>query len=287
MVLLLLAVGSIARWLATFRGDWFLILEFSKIMVDVSPGAVVVAGVMSVLLAPITEEIFWRGYVLAQLRKAMHWSIALLIQSLLFTLAHYPEHSLWLPAIFVYGTILGIWRIRFRSLLPIVLAHIVVNGVFLAPGLTSQYQAAVKSYPKCRQIDALTREPVEKAVPAIIGFFADPDDVVSGYAVEVLTSRYRSVAEPHLKLALASGDKRTVDKALFVVEFYHYPGLKPDVRKLAWSFADRFIQFSATMALHGIKDEEGLRDIAARHPDEKVRQVATDMLRMLRDEKSQ
>ena len=96
-------------------------------------------GIATVLLCPIAEEIFYRGYLLEQLRKLTHWSVALLLQASLFSLGHLP---LVLPipggyqraiAAFFYGMIFGAWRIRFRSIIPLMLAHILLNGVVQHP----------------------------------------------------------------------------------------------------------------------------------------------------------
>ena len=71
---------------------------------------------------------------------------------------------------FLIGIVLGTWRIRFRSLLPLMLAHMILNGVILIPRLAELYDIAkvsepvaeemaeyarnVRSNPKCRQIEA-------------------------------------------------------------------------------------------------------------------------------------
>ena len=278
MMLLLLAVEKLAIWLMSFHDDWFFMIFMSNIVTDVKPSAVVFGGVFFVLLVPVAEEIFWRGYLLEQLRKLTHWKVALLIQSSLFSLAHLPRFWPSLPYIFVVGTILGIWRIRFRSLLPIILAHIIINGVVSLPSLKTQYDASVKSYPKCREIDLLTSKPIEKAVPALIRFASDPDKVVSAHALSVLTNDYRSKAVPYLKVALASGDKRTVDSALAAVTLCPYPDLRQQVQKIAWSFDDQNIQAMALIALGTYEDQEGLQSIAQRHPDENIRRMAKQVL---------
>ena len=70
----------------------------------------------------------------------------------------------------------------------------IFNGVAVIPRLVTQYKLAkiagpiaddlakyarnVNSNPKCRQIEAGQRA-VQKAVPAIMEYFADPDDHAS------------------------------------------------------------------------------------------------------------
>jgi membrane protease YdiL (CAAX protease family) len=164
---------------------------------------VYVLGIVMVLLTPVAEEIFFRGYLLEQLRKVTPSGVALLIQSIVFALGHLPIVA---PraggfqaaiAAFFYGIILGVWRIRFRSLIPLILAHMILAGLASFNVLTKAYEGAdfvakvgfpppdfgakTRSSPKCRQIYLLTKEPSGKAVPAIIDILADDDFVVRWY----------------------------------------------------------------------------------------------------------
>lgn len=115
-----------------------------------TPIAIVFLGIVVVLIAPIAEEIFFRGFLLDQLRKLTRPSIALLIQSLLFGLSHLYTWGLFtslavLGSInaFFFGLIVGAWRIRFRSLLPLVLAHVLLNAMSIVP-LKARYDQAVR-----------------------------------------------------------------------------------------------------------------------------------------------
>ncbi len=212
-----------------------------------------------------------------------------MIQSLLFAIAHAPSYFQWLndyqslfPSLFLYaavplflyGMVFGIWRIRFGSLLPLVLAHMILNGITLIPSLAAQYDVALMAYPKCREIDRLAKEPPEKAMPSLIALISDRDELVSAHAVETLGRRFRKEGETYLKEALASSDDRTVQQALFAIEYYRYPALKSQVRAVAWSHKECRIRVAATLALWYLGDEEGLSEIARKHPDEKVRKAA-------------
>ncbi|MHB8974459.1 MAG: CPBP family glutamic-type intramembrane protease [Pirellulaceae bacterium] len=277
LVLLVLIVSRWPHWLLFFREDWGLIAIARQEMTNIAPVSVILRGVISFLFAPIAEELFWRAFLLPQLGKLTRWPIALSIHSLLFSLAHIPAGWSVLVACFFYGILFGIWRIRFRSLLPLVFAHMILNIVAFGPPCVAQYNAAVRSYPKCQEIDRLTREPVATAVPALIALMADRDEVVSLHALEVLGKNYRREAEPYFAEALASSDNYTVDRALTAIAFSRYLGLKPQVRALAWSSEDVVIQISAVLTLRMIGDEEGLSDIVQKHPEERVRR-ATGMM---------
>jgi membrane protease YdiL (CAAX protease family) len=256
--------------------------------------AVILHGIVIILLAPIAEELFWRGYLLEQLRKTTHSGIALLIQSLLFSVVHLP---LVVPrmgglqtaiAAFLYGMVFGIWRIQFRSLLPLILAHILLNAVGGIPLLIAEYDnarlvadmglpdlgAKIRASPECQQIYSLTREPTEKAVPAIIGFLASPDDIASYCAADTLLRRYRNDVTPYLRDALASGDKKTINGVLTVIDMGQLSDMRTDVRKVVWSVDDPLCQGTAIVTLSAFRDVEELRHIAKDHPKEAVRKMA-------------
>ena len=59
----------------------------------------------------------------------------------------------------------------------------------LEAGLAPDFGAKVRSSPECQQIYLLTKESPEKAVPAIIGFLASPDDAVRACATDTLLKR--------------------------------------------------------------------------------------------------
>ncbi len=278
MVILLLGVGAAEPWLLSFRKDWFLSDLMSHVMTDVRPARVLLRGTILVLFAPIAEEVFWRAYLLAQLEKLTHWGIATIVQALIFACAHLPNLWLGCPTVFFYGVVLGVWRIKFRSILPLIFAHAVLNGFALIPHLKAEYGAATRAYPKCREIDLVTREPAEKAIPRIIAFIGDDDELVSTYALEVLRRDYWSKAEPYLGRALASADNKTLVPLLFAVQTGAYVGLKGEVRRLAWSGGDVMVQLSAVLALEGLGDDRGLKKIAEGHPNDKVRGAARDRM---------
>jgi len=261
---------------------------------------VIVTGIAMIVVGPIAEEIFWRGYVLEQFRKLTRSAVALLVQSALFGMGHLHFHLATFAFVqaFLIGAVFGIWRIKFRSLLPLIVAHMIMNSVIAIPILREQYQDAdvvesleedlvkdyrehlknVRSNPKSRQIQALSREPAQEAVPAIIEYFADPDEDVRLFAQEVLIQCFRPEAEPYLKAPLSSRDKKKLDGALFVVGMCRYTAYTQQVRDIAWSADEGTLPYLAVSTLWDLKDEEGLREIARSHPNAKVRESAERIL---------
>ena len=100
------------EWLPHSRWHWawfigmFLLLFVAKVLVavlataivgrpssppfigPVTPIGIVFLGIATIFVAPVAEEIFFRGYVLEQLTKLTRLGIALLIQAALFGLFH-------------------------------------------------------------------------------------------------------------------------------------------------------------------------------------------------------
>jgi membrane protease YdiL (CAAX protease family) len=115
---------------------------------------IVLMGIASVLVAPIAEEIFFRGYVLEQMRRLTSSSIAVFVQAVLFGLSHayvrglLTSHALSVSVnAFFVGIVLGAWRLKLRSLLPLILAHVLLNATLIVPLKVSYDQVTAKSAP--------------------------------------------------------------------------------------------------------------------------------------------
>lgn len=260
---------------------------------------IILYGFIIILIGPIAEEIFFRGYLLEQLRKLTSSSSAILIQSVIFALTHLFYRGIFNSIFaFLFGLIVGSWRIKFRSLLPLIIAHIILNAVVSLHGLKILYNVAAMmsdfntqldfekmwSKPNSQQIFLLSEEPVEKAVPGIIAYFSDPDEDVRITAQSIIISKYRSYAEPYIKEALVSKDKNTINGALFVIGMCRYSKFKQEVKDIVWNEEDLHIQFSAVITLFDLKDEEALQKIVHEHPNETIRKEAERMLTSLKEE---
>ena len=77
------------------------------------------------LVAPVMEEILFRGFILGELKKEMHPWVAIAISSLLFGVVHGT------PLGIIYATCLGIllgWlSVKFNSIVPSLLFHMAYN----------------------------------------------------------------------------------------------------------------------------------------------------------------
>lgn len=86
-----------------------------------------------IVLGPVSEEIFWRGYALDQFRKLGNNAAALLLSAVLFTIMHIPAVGIHSIQLFGWGILLGYWRIRYRALLPLIIAHALANALVMLP----------------------------------------------------------------------------------------------------------------------------------------------------------
>lgn len=103
-------------------------LDLSEIFRRLShPGLFFFGGVV---VAPVVEEIFFRGFVFTGLRERFGWGKAALISSLLFALIHLRPFIV-LP-IFLLGWLFAYLYQRCGSIVPAILLHALVNGLALA-----------------------------------------------------------------------------------------------------------------------------------------------------------
>lgn len=79
-----------------------------------------------VLMAPVLEEVLFRGLVMKSLSRGMPLIIALILQSLAFGILH--GQIIWICYATVLGIVLGIIKTRYVSLYPCILFHLVFNG---------------------------------------------------------------------------------------------------------------------------------------------------------------
>lgn len=87
----------------------------------------VVVAIATVLIAPIMEEVVFRGVILSRLRRAMPGWLSALISAALFGLCH--GQAVWIGYAFVLGLVFAFFTLRTGSILPSMLAHILFNGI--------------------------------------------------------------------------------------------------------------------------------------------------------------
>lgn len=90
-------------------------------------------ALVAVIVAPVCEEILFRGYLLGRLRCMMPSWVAVVVSAVFFAAAHsFAAKSgaiVLVAGTFAMGIVLGGARVASHSLWPAVVAHMVNNGV--------------------------------------------------------------------------------------------------------------------------------------------------------------
>jgi len=101
-------------------------------------GGAVLLVLIVVILAPVVEELFYRGLLLRGLerpfarRYGAHWGrrLALGCSAIVFGVSHYQ--LIQLPALVMFGFVVGWLALRHERLGPSIFAHVAFNGVTVA-----------------------------------------------------------------------------------------------------------------------------------------------------------
>jgi len=113
--------------------------EYIEASADV--GALTFSGIIStVLLAPIAEEVVFRGLVYTRLRRAMPASAAMLLSSLMFGVLH--GQIVWIVYAAFLGVIMAAVFERTGSLHSSIILHVVFNlmGGYIMPSVPPEIQ---------------------------------------------------------------------------------------------------------------------------------------------------
>jgi uncharacterized protein len=100
-----------------------------EIRAEQETAKVVALGVLVILAAPISEEIFFRGFIFGGLRGRMSFWAAALISGLLFGLVHLPTGPAQVPPLAVFGALLAWLYERTGSLGPPIFMHMIQNAI--------------------------------------------------------------------------------------------------------------------------------------------------------------
>jgi len=90
---------------------------------------------VGVIVAPLVEEIFFRGFLFQGFRSKYGWVISMLLSSAIFAVAHLDPVSL-IPT-FILGNVLAYMYHRSNSVWPGIILHFLVNAF----GMCSAYAA--------------------------------------------------------------------------------------------------------------------------------------------------
>ncbi|MEZ5378164.1 MAG: CPBP family intramembrane glutamic endopeptidase [Acidimicrobiales bacterium] len=99
------------------------------------PFDVVMMGILVVVMAPLVEEMFYRGLFMGALRHRLADTASIIVSGVVFAAVHFQP--LQFPGLLVFGLILGYLRVKYDRLGPAWAAHLAFNAVtfvFLVSG---------------------------------------------------------------------------------------------------------------------------------------------------------
>lgn len=105
-------------------------------------GPIVIQLISTVLLAPIMEEIVYRGMVLPRFQKAMPTPVAVLLCCVLFGLAH--GQIVWITYATLVGIVLSAIALREKSTLASIWLHMVFNAIGFGIGYLPLEDTGIK-----------------------------------------------------------------------------------------------------------------------------------------------
>jgi membrane protease YdiL (CAAX protease family) len=103
--------------------------EFMVEQIRITP-SILYLSIAIVVVAPIFEEMFFRGFLFAGIRQSrLGASGAILITALIWSVIHVQYDLYWIVTIFVLGLILGMARIKSNSLYVPLAMHMMLNAI--------------------------------------------------------------------------------------------------------------------------------------------------------------
>ena len=91
---------------------------------------IILSFVMTVIIAPVIEEIYFRGLMLPAVTKRFGWGMGVIISSSLFAVLHMQANVMVYT--FILGVFLCFMYIRLKSIIPGILLHAINNSIAFA-----------------------------------------------------------------------------------------------------------------------------------------------------------
>jgi hypothetical protein len=99
---------------------------------------VIMLGILSIIVAPFVEEVFFRAFLFQGAAKQWGMWAGITVSGLIFGLAHVGDIDTWLilPAIAIIGGIFAWAFARTGSIYPSMIAHVIFNSISFGLGFT-------------------------------------------------------------------------------------------------------------------------------------------------------
>lgn len=91
--------------------------------------ALILSFVMIVILAPLVEELLFRGWIFGSLRVRFSAAVTIFVTAVLFALVHMDPTGLYPIAVLAPGLIMSVIRENTGSVKGAILAHAIYNGI--------------------------------------------------------------------------------------------------------------------------------------------------------------
>lgn len=127
--ILILIVFSVATlYLTSFLGNTVDNSKTESLKQNVTLCTMIIGIVSAGIVSPFYEEIFYRGFIYRWLRTRVSMRWAIVISSLIFTLAHFPTMNA-MPVNFISGVVFAWTYERTGSVVPAMIVHGVFNAI--------------------------------------------------------------------------------------------------------------------------------------------------------------
>ncbi|WP_145044459.1 MULTISPECIES: CPBP family intramembrane glutamic endopeptidase [Paenibacillus] len=126
LMLIVLSVGAV--YLTSLFGNTVDNSKTESLKQSVTVFTILIGVVSAGIVSPVYEEIFYRGFIYRWLRTRVNMSWAIVISSLIFTVAHYPTMNA-MPVNFISGVVLAWTYERTGSVVPGMIVHGVFNTI--------------------------------------------------------------------------------------------------------------------------------------------------------------
>ncbi len=126
--LILIVFSVAALYLTSFLGNTVDNSKTESLKQNVTLFTIIIGIVSAGIVSPFYEEIFYRGFIYRWLRARVSMSWAIVISSLIFTLAHFPTMNA-MPVNFISGVVFAWTYERTGSVVPGMIVHGVFNTI--------------------------------------------------------------------------------------------------------------------------------------------------------------
>jgi len=128
LIILIIAVGKFYHILPLRKKADYLPWNFPSILF------LIWMLIRTTLISPVVEEVFWRGYVQSTLVRTFRPWIAIPGQALFFGLLHFSNPISCPVNATLIALLFGVWCYKRKTLLPVIIIHIVNNLVAITIG---------------------------------------------------------------------------------------------------------------------------------------------------------